>query len=74
MEEAAEYIIKKGRRPAATFIQKCCFNRSNLDVTNGVFDSILNPVIPIDDWNTIDWCRWLIAGGKTPEEFAQTGN
>lgn len=72
--EAPEYIIKKGKRPAASFIQSFCSNRSNLDATNGVFDTILYPIIPIDDWDTIDWCRWLLAGGKTPEEFAQTGN
>ena len=70
----ADYIIKRGKRQAAYYIQGYCYSRSNLDVTNEVFDSILNPIMPIDDWDTIDWCRWLLAGGKTLVEFAQTGN
>lgn len=71
---AVEYLIKKGKRKAAAFIQIFCSDHTNPDVTNGVFDSILNPNISIDDWDTIEWCRWLLAGGETPEDFAQTGN
>lgn len=72
--EAAENIIKKGKRQAASYIQSFCSNHHCPDITNEVFDSILNPANPIDDWDTIDWCRWLLAGGKSPEEYTQTGN
>lgn len=40
---------------------------------NELLDILLNPSKPIDDWETIDWCKWLMAGGRTPDEFASTG-
>ncbi|KAL1485543.1 hypothetical protein MTO96_010052 [Rhipicephalus appendiculatus] len=39
---------------------------------NELLDIILDPRKPIDIWDTIDWCKWLMAGGKTPDEFSQT--
>lgn len=72
-KQAAEVIIKKGRRCAAANIQEYCHTNTNCEVANEVFDSILNPEGNINDWDTIEWCRWLLAGGRTPEDFAQTG-
>lgn len=38
-------------------------------------DVLLNPATKqIDEFETLDWCRWLIAGGNTFEEFAKTGD
>ena len=38
-------------------------------------DVLLNPATKqIDDFETLDWCRWLISGGSTFEEFAKTGD
>ncbi|GIY97038.1 e3 ubiquitin-protein ligase ubr3 [Caerostris extrusa] len=71
-KEAAEVLIKKGKRATAAYIQGVCSSQSNTDVTNEVFDSILNPLAPINSWNGIDWCRWLLAGGKAPEDYTQT--
>ena len=34
---------------------------------------LLNPSKAIDDWDAIDWCKWLMAGGRTPDEFVNTG-
>ncbi|KZC09699.1 E3 ubiquitin-protein ligase UBR3, partial [Dufourea novaeangliae] len=39
---------------------------------NNLLDILLNPSKAIDDWETIDWCKWLMAGGRTPDEFANT--
>ncbi|GFT69321.1 e3 ubiquitin-protein ligase ubr3 [Nephila pilipes] len=70
--EAADVLIKKGKRATAAYIQGVCTSQSNSDITNEVFDSILNPLVPINDWDSIDWCRWLLAGGRTPEDYTQT--
>ena len=32
---------------------------------------LLHPEKDIDDGETVDWCRWLVGGGKTPDDFAQ---
>lgn len=34
---------------------------------------ILNPDRKIDDKESIEWCMWLIGGGRTPTEFAAIG-
>lgn len=34
---------------------------------------ILNPDRKIDDKDSIEWCMWLIGGGRTPTEFAAIG-
>lgn len=35
-----------------------------------LLDNLLSPVRPIADSESIEWCKWLIAGGRTPGEFA----
>ncbi|KAF8771573.1 E3 ubiquitin-protein ligase Ubr3 like protein [Argiope bruennichi] len=70
--EAADVLIKKGKRATAAYIQGVCSSQNNSDITNEVFDSILNPLVPINDWDSIDWCKWLLAGGRTPEDYTQT--
>lgn len=34
---------------------------------------ILHPEQRIDDSDNIEWCKYLIAGGRTPAEFAAIG-
>ncbi|XP_043254590.1 E3 ubiquitin-protein ligase Ubr3 [Colletes gigas] len=68
---SAQILMNKRKRDAATYIHAEC---SNLDSScpqhlNELLDILLNPAKPIDDWETIDWCKWLMAGGKTPDEF-----
>ncbi|XP_026278143.1 E3 ubiquitin-protein ligase Ubr3 [Frankliniella occidentalis] len=64
----AQAIMKKGKRAAAEYVHKdCCSNHSQR--LNEILDILLNPTNNIDDWETIDWCRWLVAGGHTPDEF-----
>ncbi|GBM46721.1 E3 ubiquitin-protein ligase Ubr3 [Araneus ventricosus] len=70
--EAADVLIKKGKRATAAYIQGVCSSQNNSDITNEVFDSILNPLVPINDWDSIDWCKWLLSGGKTPDDYTQT--
>ena len=40
---------------------------------NDFIDYLLDPKKPIDDFETLDWCRWLVAGGVTFEEFSKEG-
>lgn len=64
-----------GKRAAAAFI--------NTDMTNAgtaitplledFLHLILNPERRIDDSDNIEWCKFLIAGGRTPAEFAAIG-
>lgn len=74
---AAQVLINKGKCGAAAYIHAEC---SNSAIGNGcpqnlneLLDIFLSPTKAIDDWETIDWCKWLMAGGRTPTEFAKTG-
>ncbi|XP_012142217.1 ubr3 ubiquitin ligase isoform X3 [Megachile rotundata] len=69
-------LMNKGKRDAAAYIHAEC---SNLGPDSGcprplnkLLDVLLNPSKAIDDWETIDWCQWLMAGGRTPDEFSNT--
>ncbi|XP_076360822.1 ubr3 ubiquitin ligase isoform X3 [Tachypleus tridentatus] len=65
-------LIKKGKRGAASYFQAECQRTNNPRSLHDLLDIIIDPSKPIDDWETIDWCRWLMAGGKTPDEYSQT--
>lgn len=68
----AQVLMKKGKRGAAAYIHADCASGSPQHL-GPLLDVLLNPSKTIDDWETIDWCRWLLAGGRTPDEFATVG-
>ncbi|XP_047991395.1 E3 ubiquitin-protein ligase Ubr3 [Leguminivora glycinivorella] len=65
----AQVLMKKGKRGAAAYISADCASGSPQHL-GPLLDVLLNPSKAIDEWETIDWCRWLLAGGRTPDEFA----
>lgn len=64
-----QVLMKKGKRGAASYIHADCKDGSPQHL-GPLLDVLLNPSKAIDEWETIDWCRWLLAGGSTPDEFA----
>lgn len=40
---------------------------------DNLLDILLNPYDAIGEWNNLDWLRWLMAGGKTLDEFNAAG-
>ncbi|XP_011496807.1 PREDICTED: E3 ubiquitin-protein ligase UBR3 [Ceratosolen solmsi marchali] len=73
---SAQVLLNKGKRGASAYIHAECSNAalgsSCPHHLNELLDILLIPSKPIDDWETIDWCKWLMAGGRTPDEFANT--
>ncbi|XP_019758460.2 E3 ubiquitin-protein ligase Ubr3 isoform X2 [Dendroctonus ponderosae] len=65
-------LMSKGKRATAAYIHADCATDRNPEHLKEVLDNLLNPVKRIDEWETIDWCKWLMAGGRTPDEFAKT--
>ncbi|XP_073970772.1 ubr3 ubiquitin ligase isoform X1 [Rhodnius prolixus] len=63
-------LMKKGKRGAAAFIHADCSNASPRRSLDDLLDILLNPAKAIDEWEAIDWCKWLMAGGRTPDEFS----
>lgn len=68
-----EVLLKKGHRAAAAYIHAECSRSARPETLNKLLDNLLNPSKDIDNWETIEWCKWLMAGGCTPDEFAANG-
>ncbi|XP_071446964.1 E3 ubiquitin-protein ligase Ubr3 isoform X2 [Hetaerina americana] len=66
----AHVLMRKGKRGAASFVKDECHNTSSPVHLNKLLNLLLNPNKAIDEWETIDWFKWLMAGGDTPDEFA----
>ncbi|XP_045773199.1 E3 ubiquitin-protein ligase Ubr3 isoform X1 [Maniola jurtina] len=67
--QVPQVLMKKGKRGAAAYIHADCVS-GYPQYLGPLLDVLLNPGKAIDEWETIDWCRWLLAGGRTPDEFA----
>lgn len=66
-------LLARGKRAAADYIHDNVTNPCSPNHLQCVLDNLLNPAKAIDDWETIDWCKWLMAGGRTPDEFSSIG-
>lgn len=71
-EIIASMIKEKGLRDGSAFINNECV-KGKTEYLNCVLDVILNPEENIDNPSNINWCKWLIAGGRTPDDFATIG-
>lgn len=71
--EIAEFIYQKGKAGAAAYYNGLIRNHSSTKHLNIFMDTILNPSKKIDDTENIEWCKWLISGGRTPTEFSAIG-
>lgn len=72
-KQIADLVMKMGKRSGAAFINAECMAGPPCPHLDSLLDVILDPNEKIDDTDTIDWCKWLIAGGRTPTEFASIG-
>lgn len=76
----AEFLIRKGKRGAAAFVQAECHSAKNEPAKwppahlHALLDHLLHPEKSINDGEMIDWCRWLVGGGSSYEDFAASGN
>ncbi|KAL0268005.1 UNVERIFIED_CONTAM: hypothetical protein PYX00_010107 [Menopon gallinae] len=64
MKSSQINLMKKIKRSTIATI------KSSSDSLRDFLNELLAPVKDINDPETIEWCRWLMAGGLTPEEFA----
>ncbi|CAG0882317.1 unnamed protein product [Cyprideis torosa] len=69
-------LLQKGKRSAANFIFSECKVDHDDVITpphlSKLLDVILDPTKKIDNFENIDWCRWIIASGQTPDEFSKS--
>ena len=67
-------IMKRGKRTVAHYVKSECLRNAPgspqlAELLNYLLDCNKN----INDYERLDWIRWLISGGETFDEFAKTG-
>ena len=67
-------LMKTGEREVARYIkQECCRPGGDVQL-NELLDFLLDPCNEsLDEQDRLNWCKALIAGDVTFEEFAKTG-
>ncbi len=73
-----EVLFKKGKRTSAAFIHSECLqfinsSKSELKMLSQISDVLFDVRKSIADWDTIDWIKWIVSAGQTPDEFTQNG-
>ena len=57
----------------AVYIKHECVRPFGQQQLFELLDYLLDPEKSLDDFERLDWCRWVIAGGTTFDDFAKTG-
>lgn len=73
IHSAARRIMLRGRKEASSYISAECSRGGPTPELDAVMDYLFDPEQPIDNSNSIEWVRWLISGGRTPDDFASIG-
>uniref|UniRef100_A0A182W5P1 E3 ubiquitin-protein ligase n=1 Tax=Anopheles minimus TaxID=112268 RepID=A0A182W5P1_9DIPT len=63
-------LKEKGKKLASAHIHRELAVNGTSDSLNRLLDDLLSPESSISNSDNIEWCRWLVAGGRTPAEFA----
>jgi hypothetical protein len=70
----SKLLRQKGKRATASIIHsECSANNGQSESLEIMLDDLLGPEKEIHDSDNIEWCKWLIAGGKSPSEFSSIG-
>ncbi|XP_017029164.1 E3 ubiquitin-protein ligase Ubr3 isoform X1 [Drosophila kikkawai] len=67
---ASSFSLRSRKEVAALINTECCRGGPTPDL-DSIMDTLFNPGTPIDNPDNIEWIRWLIAGGRTPQEFVK---
>lgn len=69
---ASSFSLRSRKEVAALINTECCRGGPTPDL-DSIMDTLFNPGTAIDNPDNIEWIRWLIAGGRTPQEFVKIG-
>ena len=71
--QPAETLMKRGKRPVAKYIKDECSSSGSTKSLSELLDYLLDPSKVLDDFDRMDWLKWVIAGGTTFDEFEKEG-
>ncbi|XP_070564707.1 E3 ubiquitin-protein ligase UBR3-like [Ptychodera flava] len=68
----AEMLLNLGKNGAPSYLKAQITRSRGQQQLSDLLDNLLDPQKPLENWDTLDWCRHLLAGGTTFNEFAKT--
>ncbi|XP_037934520.1 E3 ubiquitin-protein ligase Ubr3 [Teleopsis dalmanni] len=66
----SSFSLRSRKEVAALVNGECCRGGPTPDL-DSLMNTLFNANTAIDNPNNIEWVRWLIAGGRTPQEFVK---
>lgn len=66
-------LKQQGKKATATSIFQELSANGHSETLNIMLDDLLNPDKSINESDNIEWCKWIIASGKSPNEFSTQG-
>lgn len=78
-ESPSEHLRKlrnlklQSKKATSETIHQELFANGQSETLNIMLDDLLSPDKPINETDNIEWCKWIIASGKSPNEFSTQG-
>lgn len=69
----SKLLRQKGKRATANTIHQELSANGYSETLNVMLDDLLSPDKDINDSDNIEWCKWIIASGKSPNDFSSQG-
>lgn len=63
----------QGKKATANIIHQELSANGNSETLNIMLDDLLSPEKLIAESDNIEWCKWIIASGKSPNDFSTQG-
>ncbi|KAK7479148.1 hypothetical protein BaRGS_00029589 [Batillaria attramentaria] len=71
-KEVPSAVMKRdSRHSVVAYVREECLKNPNPKCLYDMLDTHLDPTKPIDDYDAITWCKWLMAGGPNYDLFAK---
>lgn len=66
-------LKQQGKKATASVIHQELSANGHSETLNIMLDDLLSPDKLITDTDNIEWCKWIIASGKSPNDFSTQG-
>lgn len=72
-KEPTALMKRDSRQAVVAYVREECLKHPNPKCLNDMLDTHLDPAKAIDDFDSIQWLKWLMAGGPEYDLFAKKG-
>lgn len=73
LEQRLKSLKLQGKKATASLIHQELSANGHSETLNIMLDDLLSPDKPINETDNIEWCKWIIASGKSPNDFSTQG-